>query len=408
MNDNKKTFKSWLKKNKYLTITGITIIIIVIIVLYFKKEDHKQTLTFGSIGRGSITATVVATGQINPVVWAQVGAQVSGQIIRLYADFNSVVKKGQLLALIDPTPFEAQLTLAKAALLSAHASILNTRATMALNKSIYERRLQLPHDLISQENLQTAKTNYETAVASFTAAQAALLQAQANYKIASFNLEHTRIVSPLSGVVITREVNSGQTVASSFQTPDLFDLAENLKKMESDTNVVETDIGKVKVGQRADFTVDAYPNITFTGTVAIVRNAPMVIQNVVNYDVIIYVDNKDLLLKPGMTSYVNIDVAKKNNILLIPNAAFRFTPKDPNKIITEYAKNHRLPSWVSVPPEESQLKAWYRVTKVWGYKDERFIPIPVKTGIKNNNFTELVNGDIKQGDKVVTGYGTAE
>jgi len=392
-------------KNKYWIISGAALLIVIVVIVILVKRNKNPLLTFEKIRRGSITATVSATGQINPVVWAQVGAQISGQIIKIYADFNSVVKKGQLLALIDPTPFEAALTQAKANLLSAKAGILQAKATMELDKANYERYLSLPPDLVSKQQIDTAKSTYEVAAASFSAAQAALLQAQANYKIAKFNLDHTRILSPLNGIVITRDVNQGQTVAASFQTPDLFDVAEDLTKMESDTNVVETDIGKVKVGQKAELTVDAYPDTVFHGTVSIIRNAPMVIQNVVNYDVIIYVDNKDLKLKPGMTSYVTIDVGKKENTLMIPNGALRFMPKDSDKIIRKYSLNHKLPEWVKLPPNpEAARREWYRITKVWIFKDGQLIPVPVKTGIRDNYYTQLVEGDLKEGDEVVTGY----
>ncbi|MGC8901142.1 MAG: efflux RND transporter periplasmic adaptor subunit [bacterium] len=391
-------------KTKYWIITVIALLIIIVAVVIVVKKNKQPLLTFEKIKRGDITATVSATGQINPVVWAQVGAQISGQIIRLYADFNSIVKKGQLLALIDPTPFEAALAQAKANLLSAEAGVNQAKANMELDKANYERYLSLPPDLVSKQQLDTAKATYEVAAANFSAAQAAVLQAKANYKIAKFNLEHTRILSPLNGVVITRDVNPGQTVAASFQTPDLFVIAEDLTKMESDTNVVETDIGKVKVGQKAEFTVDAYPDTIFHGTVAIIRNAPMVIQNVVNYDVIIYVDNKDLKLKPGMTSYVTIDVGKQENILMIPNAALRFVPKNSDAIIRDYSLHHKLPDWVHVPNAEIEKREWYRITKVWKYKDGQFIPIPIQTGIRDNYYTQLINGDLKEGDEVVTGY----
>ncbi len=394
-------------KSKYWIISGIILVALIVVIVIVVKRDKKPLLTFEKIKRGDITETVSATGQINPVVWAQVGAQVSGQIIKLYADFNSVVKKGQLLAVIDPTPFKAALSQANANLLSAKAGILQAKATMELDKSNYERDLSLPQELISKQDVETAKATYDVAAANFSASQAALLQAQANYEIARFNLEHTNILSPLNGVVITRDVNNGQTVASSFQTPDLFDIAQNLTQMESDTNVVETDIGKVKVGQKAEFTVDAYPNTVFTGTVAIVRNAPMVIQNVVNYDVIIYIDNKDLKLKPGMTTYVTIDVGTRHNILMIPNAALRFAPNDSDTIIRTYSLHNKLPDWVKVKGSDEK-REWYRITKVWVYRNDQFIPIPIQTGIRDNNYTELVTGDLKEGDEVVTGYQTGQ
>jgi HlyD family secretion protein len=395
-------------KNKYWIVAGAALLIIIIAIVVVAKRDKKPLLNFEKIRRGDITASVSATGQINPIIEVPVGTQVSGKIIKLYADFNSVVKKGQFLALIDPTPFEAALSQANASLLSAKAGILQAKATMQLDKSNYERDLSLPPELISKQNLETAKATYDVSAANLSAAQAALVQAQANYSTAKFNLDNTRIISPVNGIVVSRNINIGQTVAASFQTPDLFDIAQNLKKMESDTNVVETDIGKVEVGQKAEFNVDAYPNTIFTGTVAIVRNAPIVIQNVVNYDVIIYVDNNDLKLKPGMTTYVTIDVGKKDNILMIPNAALRFAPKDSDTIIRAYSLHNKLPDWIKASSSEDEKREWYRITKVWIYRNDQFMPIPVQTGIRDNNYTELVQGDLKEGDEVVTGYETGQ
>lgn len=395
-------------KNKYWIITGAVLAAVIIIIVVLVKKDKKPSLTLEKIKRGDITSTVTSTGQINPIVEVQVGSQVSGKIIKLYADFNSMVKKGQLLALIDPTPFEAALSQANASLLSAKAGILQTKATLELDRANYERQVSLPPELISKQDLETTKATYDVAAANFSAAQAALIQAQANYSTTKFNLDNTRIISPLDGIVVSRNINIGQTVAASFQTPDMFDIAENLEKMESDTNVVETDIGKVKVGQKSEFTVDAYPNTVFTGTVAIVRNAPIVIQNVVNYDVIIYVDNKDFKLKPGMTTYVTIDVGQKDHILTIPNAALRFAPKDSDMLLKTYSLQNKLPDWANAGSPEAEKKAWYRITKVWVYKNNKFAPIPIQTGIRNNNVTELVQGDLKEGDEVVTGYQTGQ
>lgn len=390
-------------KNKYWIIAGAALVVIVVIIVLVKREK-KPLLTFEKVTRGDITSTVTATGQINPIVEVQVGSQVSGKIIELYADFNSIVKKGELLAQIDPTPFEAALAQATADLLNAKAGLVKAKATMDLDKANYDRQRSLPPELVSKQDIETSKATYEVAAADFSSAQAALIQANANYKTAKFNLENTRIISPLNGIVVSRNVNVGQTVAASFQTPDLFDIAENLEKMESDTNVVETDIGRVQVGQKAEFNVDAYPTTIFTGTVAIIRNAPIVIQNVVNYDVIIYVDNKDFKLKPGMTTYVTIDVGKKNDILMVPNAALRFAPKNADTVIRSYSTNHKLPDWARTGNSEAAKKAWYRITKVWVYRDGQFIPVPIQTGIRNNNFTELIKGELKKGDEVVTGY----
>jgi len=394
-------------KIKYWLAAGAALLILIVVIIIVKKEKQ-PSLTFVKVKTGSITSAVTATGQLNPTTEVKVGSQVSGKIIKLYVDFNSIVKQGQLLALIDPTPFRAQLARATAGMLNAKAGILKANVMLKLDRRNYKRRLKLPHNLISAENLESAKSTYEIAAAAFTSAQAALIQAKANYRMAKFNLANTRIISPLNGIIISRNINIGQTVAASFQTPDLFDIAGNMRKMQIDTNVVETDIGRIKVGQKAEFTVDAYPNTTFTGTVAIIRSAPIVIQNVVNYDVILYVDNKDLRLKPGMTTYVNIYVKKKDNIPVIPNSALRFSPKGIDNIVRLYARRHKLPRWAVSGKGGSELKTWYRITKVWIYKDNKFIPIPIKTGIRNNNFTELLKGNLLNESRLVAGYETGQ
>jgi RND family efflux transporter, MFP subunit len=283
--------------------------------------------------RGEIVSSVTATGTVNAVTTVLVGTQVSGTIKTLYVDFNSPVKKNQLIAQIDPATFEAQVEQAKANLFSAKANLDKSEATVIDAKRTMERNRELvSENLIAQSDFDTAETNYETAKASVSAAKAQIAQTEASLKFAETNLQYSRILSPVDGVVISRSVDVGQTVAASFQTPTLFTIAQDLTKMQIDTNVDEADIGKVSVGQKVDFTVDAYPEITFKGTVWQIRNAPIIVQNVVTYDVVIKVDNPELKLKPGMTANVSIITSFKKDILKIPNAALRFMPQEEEKI----------------------------------------------------------------------------
>ncbi|HPD61120.1 MAG TPA: efflux RND transporter periplasmic adaptor subunit, partial [Thermodesulfobacteriota bacterium] len=232
--------------------------------------------------------------------------------------------------------------------------------------------------LIARSDLDTAETNYETAKASVSAAKAQIAQAEAALKYAETNLQYTRILSPVDGIVISRNVDVGQTVAASFQTPTLLTIAQDLTKMQIDTNVDEADIGKIAVGQDVDFTVDAYPEITFKGTVWQIRNAPIIVQNVVTYDVVIKVDNPELKLKPGMTANVSIITAIKKNVLMIPNAALRFIPSE--KEIKEKAQ---------------------KGPGIWILEKGKPQRIPIVTGISDGNYTEVISGALKEGQEVI-------
>ncbi len=307
------------------------------------------------------------------------GTQVSGTIKTLYVDFNSPVKKGQIIAQIDPATFEAQVGQARANLFSAKANLEKSEATVIDAKRTMERNKELvSKNLIAQSDFDTAETNYETAKASVGEAKAQIAQTEAALKFAETNLQYTRIISPVDGVVISRSVDVGQTVAASFQTPTLFTIAQDLTKMQVDTNVDEADIGNVKVGQDVDFTVDAYPEITFKGSVWQMRNAPIIVQNVVTYDVVIKVENPELKLKPGMTANVSIITSFKKDILKIPNAALRFMPSEKE---TEENVKKGLGIWIIEKGEPKR--------------------IPIVTGISDGNYTELVSGALKEGQEVI-------
>lgn len=326
------------------------------------------------VERGEIRFVVTASGTINPVITVLVGSQVSGTIKALFADFNSQVKEGQVIAQIDPAIFEAQVDQGKANVLNAQANLLNVQAALQNaqaglrnaqanlekaevavldNRRTLDRNLELiARKVIAQSALDTAQANYDSAVAQREAskaqvetskaqiesaraqiesARAQIEQAKASLRVSETNLRYATIRSPVNGIVISRNVDVGQTVAASLQAPTLFTIAKDLTRMQVDTNVSEADIGRAAVGQEATFTVDAYPERTFRGRVSEIRNAPTTIQNVVTYDVVIQVGNQDFKLKPGMTANVSILIANREKALKVPNAALRFRPESAKK-----------------------------------------------------------------------------
>ncbi|MCA9481925.1 MAG: efflux RND transporter periplasmic adaptor subunit, partial [Nitrospira sp.] len=315
---------------KYL-LTGLLVVGLVVGVRYFWVNGVGSTpiaYRTAMIEKGSILASVGATGTINPVTSVQIGAQVTGKIISLHADFNSVVKAGDIIARIDPSLFQTKRDQAAANLINTKAMWSKARADLAQRKRELDRTRQLfSRDLVSQNELDVAMTAYEGAEAQREVAAAQIKQAQALLDTANLDLKYTVIRSPVDGIVIARNVEVGQTVTSGFTTPDLFLIALDLTKMQVDANVSEADIGGIREGQEATFSVDAYPNVVFHGLVRQIRNAPIIVQNVVTYDVVLEVDNADMRLKPGMTANVSITVAHQDEVLMVPNAAFRFSPE---------------------------------------------------------------------------------
>lgn len=344
-------------------------------------NGHYKTVT---IDRGPITALVTATGAVNPVISVQVGSQVSGKIAKLYADFNSVVREGQILASIDQKPYQAKVSQAKAALKSAQAGLAKARnmlvqKTLELNRMAALRKEQF----VAQADLDLARTNARDAEAQVDVADAQVDQAKATLASAELDLGYTTIFSPVNGTVVSRNVEEGQTVVASFQTPTLFVLAQDLTHMQVIANVSESDIGGVTEGKSADFRVDAYPRESFHGIVTQVRNAPVSIQNVVTYDVIISVDNPDLKLKPGMTANITIVTARNEDALRAPNAALRF----------------RMPG-VAVDRKTPQL--W--VLDASGHVRS----VPVSLGIADSLYTDITSSDVHEGESAIVGLATAE
>src|SRR2546426_112403 len=302
-----KRFVPWL-------IAIIALLLVALIVRQCRNggAGNYQTTT---VTRGPITQAVTATGTLNPVVNVQVGSQVSGNIAKLFADFNSQGKAGQVVAQIDPALFQATVTQAEGDLASAQAALELARVNAKRTQELFARKTS------SQADLDQALANLHQAEANLKIKQGALDKAKAD-------LEHCTITSPIDGVVISRNVDVGQTVAASLQAPVIFQIANDLTKMQIDSNVAEADVGVVDVGQNVDFTVDAFPMRTFHGQVVQVRNAPITVQNVVTYDTVIGVSNQDLKLKPGMTANVSIIIARKDNVLQLKNAALRYRPAE--------------------------------------------------------------------------------
>jgi len=301
---------------------------VVAVVLAFRGHDHEVKYAAVPVDRGDVQDVVGATGTVQAVQTVQVGSQVSGTIQNLYADFNSVVHKGQVIARLDPSSFQARLGQAQAALVAARANVERSRAAVDdARHKLDQARALAGQKLLPQSDFDTAQANYDQAVAQLKANQAAVSQAQANVNQAQVDLDHTIITAPIDGVVIARNVDVGQTVAASFQAPVLFVIANDLKHMQVNASVDEADIGRVRTDEEVTFRVDAYPDRTFHGRVTQVRLQPTTVQNVVTYNTIISVDNDDGRLMPGMTATVSVIVRKSENALRIPAAALRFRPE---------------------------------------------------------------------------------
>jgi HlyD family secretion protein len=374
---------------KRKTVVLFTILITVLAVggVYwfgFKKEKPVHYKT-GPVQRGDLTAQVVANGTVNPVTIVQVGSQISGTILKLLADFNSVVTRGQVIAQIDPALLLAKVDQAQADLRNAQAVVEREKVT-ALDNGRTLKRYQslLAQELISQMDVDVAQTKVDQSVAAIKGAQAQVEQAKANLAAAQTNLHYATIRSPVNGIVISRNVDVGQTVAASLQAPTLFTIARDLKEMEIHTSVDEADIGRIKLEQPAVFTVDSYPGESFNAKVGQIRNAATTVQNVVTYDVVLEVKNPLLKLKPGMTANVSIITEEKTGVLKVPNAALRFRP--PANESQEKPENKKAAKGPKV----------YRV----GPKN-RLIPVPIQAGISDGQYTEIMKGQLQEDDQVV-------
>ena len=299
-------------------------------IFYFtRSHEEKSSYVTKRLTKGDITETITASGTINPISTVNIGTQVSGTISEIYVDYNTNVSKGQLLAQIDPALFEATVAQRQAALDIAKAEVEVEKNDLAYNKKNLERIKKLNRSKYSTDkDLELAQRDYDNSVAQIALKEAQVEQAAAALNSAKIDLHYTKIISPVDGIVVSKEVEVGQTVAASFQTPTLFNVAEDLTKMQIEASVVEADIAKVKEGQTVEFSVDSYPDEKFYGIVTQVRNNPITTSNVVTYEVIIEIDNRDLKLKPGMTANVDIITSERQNVWLVPNKALRFYMED--------------------------------------------------------------------------------
>lgn len=341
---------------------------------YMHNRDVKPAADryrMAEVVRGDLVRNVSANGTLNPVVLVNVGTQVSGVVKALHADYNQQVKAGQILLELDPSLLLAQIA-------QSSANVTRAQAALKLAQTVAARQ----HGLLKLGYV--ARQDVDQADDAVAGARAQVAVTQAQLKRDQTNLSYSVIRSPVSGTVIDRSVDVGQTVAASFQTPTLFKIGQDLSKMQIDTTVAEADVGGIKVGQPAHFTVDAYPEREFEGKVRQIRLNPTSQQNVVTYDVVVAVDNPDFVLLPGMTAYVNIEIDRRNNALLVPNAALRFKPAE------EADKTN------DKPRRRARMGA-----TVYLFQTDKPVAIKLKTGITDNKQTEILSGDIKASDKVI-------
>lgn len=379
---------------KILIIAGVIIVAVLLWFFVFKKSSSGTAkYTTAIVQRGDISITVTATGSLEAVTTVQVGSQISGTIKALHADYNDIVKKGQLLAQIDPEFLNAQVV-------AAQADLDKATASAKLKKREYERAQSLfKTKLISESDLETSQTNYELA-------EAELKSSKANLERLKTNLNYATIVSPIDGVVISRDVDLGQTVAASLSAPTLFTIAQDLTKMQVNAVIDEADIGKIKDGQDVSFTVDAYPDKTFKGVVKQIRLSPQIISNVVSYNVIISVSNPELLLKPGMTANVTIQIDRRDDVLKVPNAALKFRPSFAGKtppyrpagVTTAVSDSIKKRTGDFDRPDSTMAKK----SRVWVFDEKRNPrPVFVEIGLADGSFTEVISDKLSVGDTII-------
>jgi len=333
------------------------------------------------VARGDLVRSINATGAVNPVVTVQVGTYVSGVVQALECDFNTRVTAGQRCAKIDPRPYQVAVDQARANLAAAQAQLAKDRANLAYAKRVWDSDSGLVEQgVVSKETADADQSAYEQARAQIGVDEATIAQRRAALDAAKVDLGYTDIVSPVDGVVVSRNVDVGQTVAASFQTPTLFLIARDLTQMQVDTSVSESDVGAAKVGQDATFTVEAYPDRVFRGTVAQLRQAPITVQNVVTYNIVVGVENHDLALLPGMTANVHIVTEQRTAALSVPLQATRFEPRG---------------AAADGDGDGSGAK------RVWVLRDGKLVAVPVQLGIDDGNSVEVVSSDLQPGDEVV-------
>jgi len=408
---------------KRVLIIGIVVAVAALVGAFFytRRGSAEPKFRKGKIDKGDVVATVTATGTLSAVTTVKVGSQVSGIIAKLYVDFNATVKKGQLLTELDPTPFQQTVDQRRADLEKAKVELRNAEISLTRSKNLAKQQL------LAQSDLDGAQTARDSAAAAVAQSQAALKQAETN-------LSYTRITSPIDGVVVDRQYDVGQTVAASFQAPVIFTIAQDLTKMQVLTNIDEADVGRVKVGQEASFSVDAFSDQPFKGAVSQIRLSPQTVQNVVTYPVVLDVANLDLKLKPGMTANVQVPVDVRKDALRVANSALRFRP-DNSDLVAEVRKDKPAEagkggtassapatSERTGPPRSGATGATGGRPGAGGARPSagtgtlyvevpntggKLKPVTVRTLITDGNLTAIRTDELKEGDEVIVGLATA-
>ena len=402
------------RSRRWRRITGVVMMLAVLaaggwwLLGRLSSTDGAPTYATSPAQRTDVMSQVTATGTLSPVVTVEVGSQVSGRIKELYADYNSHVKAGQVIATIDPAIFKSAVSQAKARLASARAGLTKAKAQDVNARDQYQRTKGLADSgVIAKAELDSALANWRSAQAQVSSAVADVTLAKAAGEQAEENLRYTTIASPIDGVVVSRNVDVGQTVAASLSAPTLFVIAEDLRKMEVHTSVAESDVGQLKDDMRADFTVDAYPDRTFSGTVKQVRYEATNVSNVVTYDAVVKVENDDLALRPGMTANVTFVIAERKNVVAVPNKALRFRPagaqaswpKRPANGAARPGGEARQGGEVERPREATPG----RRGMVWVLRDGEPAPVRLRVGLTDGQNTEVIQGDLHDGDLIITG-----
>jgi HlyD family secretion protein len=378
-------------KKRILTGSIVIVALLLTIVLIRSCSSKDQNISLETVKamNGTVSISVTATGNIEAIKTVEVGTQVSGEIRKIYVDYNSQVKAGQLLAELDRKPLVTALTIAEASLEDAKAEMAYQTATYNRVKALYEKKL-------------VADSEYDLAVYNNEKAKTMIKTAQLNYDRASINLSYAYIYSPIDGVILSRAVDEGQTVAASFNTPTLFTIANDLTRMQVEASIDEADIGQIRNDQRVEFTVDAYPDQKFAGIVTQIRLEPVVTSNVVTYTVIVEAPNPDKKLMPGMTANINVFVEEAVNVLTVSSKALRFRPD--STLLAEFQKNHPMNEPIPTSlqpgsgahfpegPEDRKI--------IWISTEKGIYPVPVKTGIDNDIDVQIQSG-LKEGDDVV-------
>src|SRR2546425_7365815 len=421
-----------MKKRVALVLVGLAVITVTVAAYY--RANHASggpQLVTAAVSRGNVVEAVQATGTLEAVTTVQVGTQVSGTIKELHADFNSQVKKGQVIAELDPSLFQTQVDQARATLLRLQAEVDRAKVQLEDARVKLNRARELSaRQLIPATDLETAESNANAAASALKAAEAQVTQARASLNQNDVNLEHTIIKAPIDGIIISRNVDVGQTVAASMQAPTLFVIANDLTEMRVSAKVDESDIGRIRAGEHVTFRVDAYPAETFTGTVSQVRLQPVVDQNVVSYVTVIDVPNREMKLKPGMTATVTVEIARADGVLRVPAAATRFRPTA--EVFAALGQDLPGPpaqgsgdggrgAFANMTPEQREQMRQQRaqrqsgsdgaarpggLVRIWVLNDGRLAPVPVRVGIGDGANIEISSSDLKEGAQVVTGLAT--